>query len=93
MCHVSVNSWLKRYKDAGLAGLLTKPGCGRKPLLNKTTDEQAIKEAVQANRSRITLAKAQWETNPSEESKSVGRQAFTNFLKALAQDINASAKE
>jgi len=93
MCHVSVNSWLKRYKDAGLAGLLTKPGRGRKPLLNKQVDGQAVIEAVKANRSRITMAKAQWEANRNEESKPVGRQAFTNFLKTLAQDINASEKE
>jgi transposase len=26
MSHVSVNSWLKRYKDQGIEGLLTKPG-------------------------------------------------------------------
>lgn len=92
MSHVSVNSWLKRYKDAGIAGLSTKPGRGRKPLLNKQTDGQAIIEAVQANRSRIAMAKAEWEANRSEAAKPVGRQAFITFLKTLAQDINASEK-
>lgn len=93
MCHVSVNSWLKRYKQEGIQGLLTKPGRGRKPLLDKAKDGQAIIEAVQANRSRIAMAKAQWEATRSEASKPVSRQAFTNFLKALAQDINGLEKE
>lgn len=93
MCHVSVNSWLKRYKDAGLAGLLTKPGRGRKALLDKQVDGQAVIEAVKANRSRIAMAKAEWEAKRSETSKPVGRQAFTSFLKALAQDISGLEKE
>ena len=38
MCHVSVNSWLKRYRDAAIEGLFTKPGRGRKPLIDKQTD-------------------------------------------------------
>lgn len=93
MCHVSVNSWLKRYKNTGIQGLLTKAGRGRKPLLNKQIDEQAVIEAVKANRSRIVMAKAEWEAKRSEASKPVGRQAFTRFLKTLAQDISASEKE
>ena len=93
MCHVSVNSWLKRYKDEGISGLLTKPGRGRKPLIQQQRDTQAIKEAVKANRSRIAMAKAEWEAKRSAGSRPVGREAFTTFLKTLAQDINASEKE
>lgn len=93
MSHVSVNSWLKRYKAEGIQGLLTKPGRGRKPLIDQGTDTEAIVEAVKANRSRIAMAKAEWETKRREGSKPVGRAAFTNFLKALAQDISASEKE
>lgn len=93
MCHVSVNSWLKRYKDAGMTGLVTKPGRGRKPLLDKQADGQAVMEAVKANRSRIAMAKAEWEAKRREASKPVGRQAFTSFLKALGQDINELEKE
>ncbi|QQS27520.1 MAG: helix-turn-helix domain-containing protein [Sphingobacteriales bacterium] len=39
MCHVSVNSWLKRYKSDGIAGLYIKPGRGKKPLIDKKSDE------------------------------------------------------
>ena len=93
MSHVSVNSWLKRYKDEAIQGLLTKPGRGRKPLIDQSTDTEAIVEAVKANRSRISMAKAEWEAKGSEGSRPVGREAFTNFLKTLAQDISASQKE
>jgi transposase len=93
MCHVSVNSWLKRYKDEGIQGLLTKPGRGRKPLIEQHRDTAAIIEAVKANRSRIVIAKAEWEAKRSGSSKPVSREAFTNFLKTLAHDINASEKE
>lgn len=93
MSHVSVNSWLRRYKQEGLAGLLTKPGRGRKPLIDKAADTEAITEAVKANRSRISMAKAEWEASRKEGSTPVGREAFTSFLKALAQGTSASERE
>jgi transposase len=93
MSHVSVNSWLKRYKDEGIEGLLTKPSRGRKPLIEPKTDTEAILEAIKANRSRIAMAKAQWEAERSVGSRPVSREAFTKFLKTLAHDISASQKE
>ena len=42
MCEMSVNNWLVRYSDEGIEGLKTKKGRGRKPLLNKSTDEVSI---------------------------------------------------
>lgn len=93
ICHVSVNSWLKRYKAEGIEGLLTKPGRGRKTLIEPKADTEAIVEAVKANPSRIAMAKAEWEAKRSAGSNPVSREAFTNFLKTLAQDINASEKE
>ncbi|CAN5916130.1 hypothetical protein BH24BAC1_BH24BAC1_16900 [soil metagenome] len=92
MSHVSVNSWLKRYKDAGMAGLHTKPGRGKKPLLDKQAKGPAIIAAVKSNRSRIAMAKAEWEATCGGASSPVGRQAFTKFLKTLAQGTSASEK-
>ena len=66
MCHVSVNSWLKRYNEEGIGGLLTKPGRGRKPSIRPQEDQEAILEAVKANRQRISLAKAEWEADTGE---------------------------
>jgi transposase len=93
MSHVSVNNWLKRYKDESIQGLFTKPGRGRKPSIDQATETETIIAAVKANRSRISMAKAEWEAKRSEASRPVGREAFTNFLKALAQDISVSEKE
>jgi len=91
MCHVSVNSWLKRYKESGLSGLKTKSGRGRKPKIDKITDKAGILEAVKANRQRISLAKAAWEAQRPPNSKVVGRDTFRSFLKVLVGDINESA--
>ncbi|QQS30665.1 MAG: helix-turn-helix domain containing protein [Sphingobacteriales bacterium] len=54
MCHVSVNSWLKRYKSDGIAGLYIKPGRGKKPLIDKKSDEHLILEAVSQHRQKIS---------------------------------------
>jgi transposase len=91
LCHVSVNSWLRRYRQEGLAGLHTKPGRGRKPRLTLARDEVAVRAAVEANRQRIALAKAAWEAQRTSSSPAVGRDTFRAFLKALVADTSASA--
>lgn len=88
MCNVSVNSWLKRYNEEGIKGLLTKPGRGRKPSICQQEDQKAILEAVKANRQRITMAKAEWEAQRAEGAKPVGREALRHFLKALGADTS-----
>jgi transposase len=85
MSHISVNSWLKRYKMEGISGLLTKPGRGRKPVLNMEEDQAGILEAIKANRQRMRTAKAEWE---AKSGKSVSDSTFKSFLKSLADDIN-----
>jgi transposase len=85
MCNVSVNSWLKRFKQEGISGLYTKPGRGRKPIINEPEDKSAILEAIKANRQRLQTAKAEWEAS---SGKRVSRDTFRNFLKRLADDIN-----
>jgi len=83
LCNVSVNSWLKRYNEEGIEGLLTKPGRGRKPSIRQEEDQEAILLAVKANRQRISMAKAEWEAQRAEGQKPVGREALRLFLKAL----------
>lgn len=85
MCNVSVNSWLKRFKLEGITGLQTKPGRGRRPIINELEDKTAILEAVKANRQRLQTAKAEWE---AVSGKSVSRDTFRTFLKRLAEDIS-----
>lgn len=90
LCDVSVNSWLKRYQEEGIKGLETKPGRGRKPLLTVAADEEAVRVAVAANRQRIALAKAEWESQRAAGEPAVSRDTFRAFLKALAADTSAS---
>ena len=76
MSHISVNSWVKRYKLDGISGLLTKPGRGRKPIITPETDQVAILAAIKANRQRMRTAKAEWE---SKSGKSVSDSTFKAF--------------
>jgi transposase len=85
MSDASVNGWLKRYKCEGMLGLQTKPGRGRKPIIDMVADKAAILSAIRANRQRMQTAKAVWE---QESGKSVSRTTFKTFLKSLADDIN-----
>lgn len=89
MCAMTVNTWVKRYKDEGIDGLKTKAGRGRKSILNKTTDEATVLAAVKANRQRVDMAKAEWES--AQSNKTVSRDTFRRFLKALAGNTSGSA--
>ena len=86
MSEVSVNAWVKRYGDEGLAGLRTRAGRGRKPLLTQAADEALVLEHVKANRQRIQTAKAEWS---KASGKEVGLSTFKSFLKVLTADTNA----
>jgi transposase len=85
MTYVSVNAWVKRYKDFGIEGLRTKPGRGRKAILNKETDKESILESVKAHRQRIQTAKAEWE---EKSGKSVSVSTLKLFLKTLTDDTH-----
>jgi transposase len=85
MSYVSVNSWVKRYKDLGIDGLQTKSGRGRKPKLSKETDKVSILQSVKANRQRLQTAKAEWESN---SGKSVSISTLKSFLKTLTDDTS-----
>ena len=90
LCHVSVNSWLRRYRKEGITGLETKSGRGRKPRLTVTDDAGSVRAAVEANRQRIALAKAEWESQRVAGEPAVSRDTFRAFLKVLVADTSAS---
>ena len=85
--YVSVNAWLTRYEQAGLDGLLTKPGRGRKPLLDKQTDAALVRKAVQAERQRLSQAKAQIE---SQTGRPMSLKTLQRFLKNLTAPTDVS---
>lgn len=86
MCEMSVNNWLQRYQREGITGLLTKPGRGRKPIIDRVQDEAEILKSVRSNRQRLQTAKAEWEAT---SGKRVSSSTLRRFLKALADDTNA----
>jgi transposase len=84
MSHISVNSWVSRFKSSGISGLVNKPGQGRKPLLTDT-DKDSLLASVKSHRQRLQTARAEWE---SERGKSVSSSTLRRFLKVLVEDIN-----
>ena len=86
MCQMSVNNWVGRYQAEGIRGLMTKPGRGRKPIIDRFKDEAAILSSVKANRQRLQTAKAEWE---KASGKRVSSSTLRRFLKALADDTSA----
>lgn len=89
MSNMSVDAWVRRFKSEGITGLKTKPGRGRKPILDKEKDQEEILAAVKSNRQRVDMAKAEWEA--AQGGRTVSRDVFRRFLKALAADTNEFA--
>jgi transposase len=86
-CEVVVNNWLKRYEAEGIEGLRTKPGRGRKPILDAEKDLPSVTEAVKANRQRISLAKAELE---AALNKSFSNKTLERYIKNMVGAINES---
>jgi transposase len=86
-CEMVVNNWLKRFEAEGLEGLRTKPGRGRKPILDAEKDLPSVKAAVTANRQRISVAKAELET---ELGKAFSQKTLERYIKNMVLAINES---
>jgi len=86
--HVSVSNWLLRYEEMGMDGLRTKKGQGRKPILDRETDELKVKEQVKKERQRLKNAKAEIER---ELGKEFSLRTLKRFLKNLSASGNGSA--
>ncbi len=85
-CEMSVNDWVARCQDEGLSGLKTKKGRGRKAILHKEADLEAVRRAVQKNRQRLSLAKAELEQELGREFSVLTLQ---RFLKKTVAATNA----
>lgn len=86
-CEMSVNGWIKRYEAEGIKGLETKAGRGRKAILNAQEDAAKIKEVVQANRQRLSVAKAELE---EVLGKQFSQKTLERHIKKVLAVINAS---
>lgn len=78
-CHkITVHEWVKRYQAAGIKGLKTRPGRGRRAILQVSTDLSRVRAAVSRSRQRISLAKAELE---GELQKPFSTATLKRFLK------------
>ena len=85
-CEVVVNSWLKRYQEHGIEGLQTRQGRGRRPILQEQTDLEAVRRAVQENRQRISMARAELEKELGKEFSTL---TLKRFLKKMVDASSA----
>ena len=80
----TVNTWLKRYREEGVKGLKTRPGRGRKPIMD-CSDEEAVRVAIKQDRQSVNKAREAWQQASGKEAS---ESTFKRFLSALAQDIS-----
>lgn len=83
----SVNNWVNRYVSNGIEGLATKPGQGRKPILDKEQDAAKVRMAVEQERQRLKVAKEQLS---HQLNKDFSLLTLKRFLKNLTADGNES---
>ena len=50
----TVYTWVKRYEENGIKGLETRPGQGRKPIMD-CSDEEAVRKAIEEDRKSTRL--------------------------------------
>ena len=87
MHEVSVNHWLNRYEAEGIAGLVTKEGRGRKPLLDEQQDATIVRDVITEERQRLKQAK---ELLEQKLNKKFSGKTLKRFLKSLTAATNES---
>lgn len=85
ICEIAVNNWVKRYLAEGIKGLETRPGRGRKPVLEKSVDFERVREAVKENRQRIELAREELQTSLGKQFSAM---TLKRFLKKTVAATN-----
>lgn len=87
-CEMTVNNWLARYQSAGIKGLQTRPGRGRKAIL-QAADLESVKRAVKQSRQRISVARAELATSLGKE---FSQSSLKRYLKKTLAATNALEK-
>ena len=80
----TVYAWIKRYKENGIKGLETRPGQGRKPIMD-CSDEELVRKAIEEDRQSVSKAREAWEKASGKKASDI---TFKRFLGALVQDIS-----
>jgi transposase len=84
-CEMTVNNWLKRYAAEGIEGLETRPGRGRKAIL-QAADLERVKVAVRQSRQKISVARA-------ELTESLGKEFSHSSLKRYLKKTLVTTNE
>jgi transposase len=84
-CEMTVNNWLKRYRNEGIAGLRTRAGRGRKAIL-QAVDLEQVTAAVKQSRQKISVARA-------ELKESLGKEFSQSSLKRFLKKTIAATNE
>ena len=84
VCEMSVHHWVQRYQEQGIKGLATKPGRGRKAILQES-DLESVKAVVAEHRQRLSVAKAELE---QALHKSFCQMTLRRFVKKTVASIN-----
>ena len=74
----------KCLESEGIAGLETRPGRGRKPIMD-CLDKEAVRKAIEQSRQSVKKAKESWQQASGKEAS---ESTFRAFLSALARDID-----
>ena len=80
----TVYNWVSRFREEGPKGLETRPGQGRKPIMD-CSDEEAVRRAIEEDRQSVSKAREAWQNASGKEASDA---TFKRFLEALVQDIN-----
>lgn len=83
---MAVNGWVRRYQAEGIAGLKTRPGRGRRAILDDQADLAQVRAAVQGHRQKISRARAELEAGLGKEFSDV---TLRRFLKNIAAATSA----
>ena len=87
-CEMTINNWLRRYEAAGIKGLRTRPGRGRKAIL-QAVDLEQIKAAVKQSRQKIAIARIELEKSLGKE---FSHSSLKRYLKKTLAATNALEK-
>ncbi len=82
---LTVYKWFSRWEEKGLVGLFNEKGVGRKAIFT-VSDQAVIKEKVQANHQKLSLAR---QAIKAELDKEFSERTLKRFLKSLVSDGNA----
>mgnify|MGYP001771037942 CR=1 FL=1 len=86
VCEMSVHNWVHRYQDHGIVGLETKPGRGRKSILQEQ-DLEKVRQIVAEHRQRLSVARAELE---QALGKSFSQETLARFVKKTVDATNES---